>query len=122
VRTRSLALLCVVAASSLAACGEDDTVTLERTDTVAPQAPPPAADHDDRQSPRAVFAHTCGSCHALKAAGTSTVIGPDLDEARPSRPEVLEAIREGRGVMPANLLRGERAQEVAAYVARVAGR
>ena len=123
---RTLALLSAVAALSLGACGgDDDTVTLDRTDEVAPTAPEPAAspsaDHDDRQSPRALFADTCGSCHALKAAGTSTVVGPNLDELKPTRAEVLRAIKAGPAIMPPNLLTGERARRVAAYVAQEAG-
>jgi cytochrome c6 len=121
---RAVAL--AIAVLALAGCGEDDdgTVTLDRTDTVEPTAPAPAApsaDHDDRQSPRAVFANTCGSCHALKAAGTSTVVGPDLDEMKPSRERVLDAIRLGPGVMPENLLTGAKAREIADYVAEAAG-
>ena len=123
---RSIALLCAAGACALAACGEDDgAITLDRTDEVAPTAPTapasPSADHDDRQSARALFADTCGSCHALKAAGTSTVVGPDLDKLKPTRAEVLTAIRIGPAIMPPNLLRGERARRVAAYIERTAG-
>src|SRR5215212_4250612 len=87
-----------------------------------------------------LFVQTCGSCHALTAAGTSANIGPDLDFAfkaarasgmdqdtiegvvenqienpRPSSPDNTQTY------MPANLLEGEDAKDVAAYVASVAG-
>ena len=66
---------------------------------------------------------SCGTCHTLRAAGTEGITGPDLDEVSPSQAQVLRFIRTGSldGVMPPNLLRGEKAREVAAYVARTAG-
>lgn len=89
----------------------------------------------------------CGSCHTLSAAGTSGTIGPNLDNAFAMvRSEgyaestienvVLDQIRLGSGEiatyttnkkftvqtpMPANLVTGQDAIDVAAYVASVAG-
>jgi cytochrome c oxidase subunit II len=76
----------------------------------------------------------CGSCHTMKDAGSSGKIGPNLDEAfHQSRVEgyedsaiknvVLDQIRfptTGSG-MPADLLTGDDAVDVAAYVGRCAG-
>jgi mono/diheme cytochrome c family protein len=76
------------------------------------------------QTGRELFAHTCGSCHALADAGASGQFGPDLDDARPSAARVRRMIRTGSldGIMQPGLYRGREARTVAAYVARVAGR
>jgi mono/diheme cytochrome c family protein len=36
-------------------------------------------------SPQEIFVEKCGSCHTMKAAGTSGTIGPDLDESLPGQ-------------------------------------
>jgi mono/diheme cytochrome c family protein len=71
---------------------------------------------------KVLFVRDCGACHRLAAAGTEGGVGADLDRARPSRAAVLQAIAEGPGAMPQDLVTGRDAQAVAAYVARVAGR
>jgi cytochrome c2 len=72
----------------------------------------------------------CGSCHTLKDAGSRGTVGPNLDDAfARSKAEdfkessiknvVLDQIRyptSGSG-MPANLVKGADAEDVAAYVA-----
>ena len=81
----------------------------------------------------------CGSCHVLADAGTKGVIGPNLDDAfRQSREDGLgeatirSVVRDqisypveepstGAPGMPADLVTGEDADAVAAYVASVAG-
>jgi mono/diheme cytochrome c family protein len=81
----------------------------------------------------------CGSCHTLADAGTRGVIGPNLDDAfRQSRVDGLgegtirAVVREqisypietpntGAPGMPADLVTGDDADAVAAYVASVAG-
>jgi cytochrome c553 len=72
-----------------------------------------------------LFIATCKSCHDLDAVQARGVTGPDLDELGGlDRERVLNAIENGgtgQGRMPAGLLQGEDAQDVAAYVARVAG-
>lgn len=72
--------------------------------------------------PGALFAERCGSCHKLAAAGSEGSAGGSLDDGRLTRRAVLDAIREGPGGMPANLLEGAEAAQVADYVARNAGR
>jgi cytochrome c551 len=72
--------------------------------------------------PKSLFAGTCGGCHVLQAAGTRGTFGPDLDQRKPSKDQVLHAIESGPGPMPAHLLRGEQADAVSAYVASVAGK
>jgi mono/diheme cytochrome c family protein len=71
-----------------------------------------------------LFRQTCWSCHNLDAVQAQGVTGPDLDELGLDRQRVLNAIKRGGtgdGRMPAGLLQGEDAQDVATYVAKVAG-
>jgi mono/diheme cytochrome c family protein len=82
---------------------------------------------------KALFVTNCGSCHTLYKAGTDGVVGPNLDEllAPPSptppdpatiEPRVLSAVENGvGGRMPKGILTGPQAEEVANFVAQVAG-
>jgi cytochrome c2 len=107
--------LCVLAtALSLGACGRDEP---------------------DLESGKAQFVEKCGSCHALARAGTAGTTGPDLDTA------FQAALADGidrdtvQGIvhdqilnpridsqMPAELVKGEDATDVAAYVGYAAAR
>jgi cytochrome c551 len=83
------------------------------------EAQPPA--HAEGEQ---LFVSNCGSCHTLGAAGTSGAAGPDLDSLGPDPAQVLSAIENGgagSGAMPAGLLEGEEAQQVADYVGGAAG-
>jgi cytochrome c551 len=75
---------------------------------------------------RSVFAKYCSTCHTLKASNAVGKVGPNLDVLHPPKGLVLDAIAKGRargqGQMPAALVDGEDAQDVAAYVAAAAGR
>jgi mono/diheme cytochrome c family protein len=92
------------------------------------------ADDPDLANGKQLFVERCASCHALARADAKGVTGPDLDEAfGPSRRQGLgqttvEAVVLGQisnvlrnSQMPADLVTGEDAEDVAAYVARVAG-
>jgi mono/diheme cytochrome c family protein len=74
---------------------------------------------------RAVFATYCATCHTLKASNAVGKVGPNLDVLHPPKGLILDAIANGRargqGQMPAGLVDGQDAQDVAAYVAAVAG-
>jgi mono/diheme cytochrome c family protein len=78
-----------------------------------------------------LFVQKCGSCHVLARAGTKGTTGPNLDEA------FQQAIKDGMprsdfagaihgqilhpnrdGVMPAKLVTGDQAYDIAAYVAK----
>ncbi len=65
----------------------------------------------------------CGSCHTLADANASGSVGPNLDEAKPSRQLVLDRVLHGKGAMPsfAGRLTPEQADELAAYVSSAAG-
>ena len=75
---------------------------------------------------RELFGERCRNCHTLKAANAVAQVGPNLDNLRPPRNLVLQAIREGRargnGAMAADLVEGDEAEAVAAFVAKVAGK
>jgi mono/diheme cytochrome c family protein len=95
-------------------------------------------DHADVVAGKQAFVQKCGSCHVLSRAGTKGVTGPNLDEAfRRAKIDGLgtDAIRgvvkkqigypsrsgsAGTGIMPANLVDGVTAQNIAAYVAQSA--
>jgi heme/copper-type cytochrome/quinol oxidase subunit 2 len=82
---------------------------------------------------RELFAKSCVGCHTLAAVKSVGHIGPNLDirvgddVATPAgrRALVLSAVLEGRarglGQMPAELYVGKEAEDVAAFVAAVAG-
>ena len=72
-----------------------------------------------------LFSSRCGSCHTLKAANTTGTVGPNLDQVKPSKQQVLSAIENGglgSGTMPPGLLTGADADAVAAYVSQNAGK
>lgn len=74
---------------------------------------------------KAIFKQTCASCHSLAAVNARGVTGPSLDQIGEVTPErILNAIKNGgtgQGLMPAGLLEGQEAQDVADYVSKVAG-
>lgn len=102
-----------------------------------------ATEDSDLERGRAMFIQNCGTCHALAEAGTSAQVGPDLDasfaQARAtgmdsdtvegvvqhqiSNPRATkEGVPDYTGTyMPADLVTGQDAEDVAAYVASVAG-
>ena len=80
------------------------------------------------ETSKELFATNCGSCHTLASAGTDGVVGPNLDKLLGSgtpegnEPRVLAAIENGiNGRMPAGILAGAQAEQVADFVARTAG-
>ena len=81
---------------------------------------------DSAADGRSIFAKNCSTCHTLAASNAVGKVGPNLDELRPNKALTLNAIKEGRaqgrGQMPAELVDGQDATDVADYVAAVAGR
>jgi cytochrome c5 len=73
-----------------------------------------------------IFGRRCNECHTLAAANTAGRVGPNLDQLRPPESLVLNALANGRargiGTMPAKIVQGQDARNVAAFVAKVAGR
>jgi len=127
-RASACVALAAVAATVLSAC----------TNTTGQDA--------DLIAGKKLFAQKCGSCHVLNRAGTKGTVGPDLDQA------FQQALRDGMrrssiegvihdqilypasfkaegakraddsGAMPAKIVTGDDAVDVAAYVASVVGR
>jgi mono/diheme cytochrome c family protein len=87
----------------------------------------------EQQKGRDLFGKSCAVCHTLEATKSVGRIGPNLDVrvgqdiATPAgrKALVLNAIAEGRarglGQMPAGLYQGKEAEQVANFVAAVAG-
>ena len=93
----------------------------------------------DKANGKELFTAKCGSCHTLADAGTTGAIGPNLDDAfaesrrnglgestfvQVIRDQIAYAIEEtstGAPGMPADLVTGQDADDVASYVASVAG-
>lgn len=101
----------------------------------APEAHVPS----ELEDAKALFDVNCGNCHTLYAAETDGNFGPNLDDllapagpvegesAKTNEGRVLTAIEKGvdsstePGRMPAGILNGDQAEEVAEFVARTAG-
>jgi plastocyanin len=92
-------------------------------------------EHADMVNGKKLFVQKCGSCHVLGRAGTKGTVGPNLDQA------FVRALHDGfkrsavrsvvekqilfpniNGVMPAKIVRGQDAADVAAYVGFAAAR
>ena len=60
----------------------------------------------------------CGVCHTLQAAGSTSIIGPNLDQLKPTIPQIIYAVTNGIGVMQAweGILTDEEIEAVAYYV------
>ena len=60
----------------------------------------------------------CGACHTLQAAGSEGQIGPNLDQLKPTMPQIIAAVTNGIGVMPPweEILTYEEIEAVAYYV------
>ena len=123
-RAIAVVLIGLVGALGLSAC----------SDTVGYTEPT-----GDKIQGEKLFVSNCGSCHTLRDAGTTGAIGPDLDYAFvQSRIDglgedtILQVVRAqiaypvttpstGAPGMPANIYEGQDAEDVASYVASVAG-
>jgi mono/diheme cytochrome c family protein len=90
-----------------------------------------AEEHADTSEGKLLFKQKCGSCHVLREAQTAGTIGPNLDNAFAGpRAEgfdestIREVVRHQIDFpippMPEDLVKGEQADAVAAYVAEVA--
>jgi len=108
------ALAAAAVALALAACGREE---------------------DDLSNGKALFTERCGSCHMLARAGTQGQVGPSLDAAFRTALAAGEGRQTVEGIvhsqilhprkssqMPAGLVKGSDAEDVAAYVAFAAAR
>jgi mono/diheme cytochrome c family protein len=118
--TRRLAvLLLALAAFGFAGCGGDEDVT--------------GMEGGNTGKGKELFVQNCASCHTLADAGTVANVGPNLDTAlgwscKQGFAEdtlysvVLGQIDLAAPPMPADIVTGQDAVDVAAYVASVAGK
>jgi mono/diheme cytochrome c family protein len=100
-------------------------VIAANSDNQSKQAPGGVKLTASQQSGRKVFATNCSTCHTLKAANAVGKVGPSLDQIRPPAALTLNAVKLGRargqGQMPAGLVDGQDAKNVASFVAATAG-
>jgi cytochrome c len=118
VRRRAVALASLGAALILAGCGGGGEETTGRASA-------------DTNNGKKLFIEKCGSCHTLSDAGTQGRTGPNLDDAF-GYPRLqgfdestffditLQQIDLAAPPMPPDLVKGQDAVDVAAYVARAA--
>jgi hypothetical protein len=80
---------------------------------------------DRQEHGRELFHKYCSVCHTLAAANAVARVGPNLDDLRPTKGLVLNAIHNGRargnGAMARNLVAGQDAQDVASFVSVAVG-
>jgi len=115
-----LAVLPVCAAAlALAGCGSE-SIEVAKSDP-------------DRQGAE-LFVEHCSGCHTFSAAGTQgsaskvstreSKDGPNFDQRKETEEDVLYAIENGgfsSGPMPQNIVTGEDAQKIAAFIAKYSG-
>ena len=119
---RSIAILCLLLAALAAGCGGEIEVS-----------------EDNAQARRGaeLFNERCSGCHSIDSAnaygskpegqlqGGEETNGPNFNQRRESREDVLFAIRNGGfsgQIMPANIVVGEDAEAVAAFLSEYSGK
>ena len=122
-RPRRFIACCLVASAAFATgCGSDIKVSSKDSDQVHRGA--------------TLFRDRCAGCHSLEAAdafgskpegkvqGGERTDGPNFNVRKETREDVLYAIRNGGfsgAIMPANIVLGKDAQDVALFLERYAG-
>lgn len=133
-RTHLAALLLLALSLALlgAGClsGEETTATADKVVGTLPASTTSTEDlpalklEGDPTAGKAVFTSAgCGGCHTLADAGTNGTVGPNLDEAKPSKELVVTRVTKGMGPMPpfAGQLTDQQIADVAAYVTQATG-
>ena len=90
-----------------------------------PENPPKPAPPGGPTDGKAIFASAgCIGCHTLKAASATGTVGPNLDQAKPSKALVLDRVTNGRGGMPSfkGQLSQAQIEAVATFVSQNAGK
>ncbi len=121
--TRPIAIAAACAAAFFAGCGSGEIKVPE----------------DDQTASRGarLFYERCSGCHTFEAAnsygskaagqlqGGERTNGPNFDERKENKDDVLFAIRNGGfsgAIMPANIVTGEDAEAVADFVEKYSGK
>ncbi len=89
------------------------TIGLAKWHPFSPSTAAISAVSGDATNGRQVFVVTCSGCHGHDATGG---IGPSLHGIGLTAAQVETIVASGRGVMPAGLVKGQEAADVAAYV------
>jgi mono/diheme cytochrome c family protein len=120
--TRPTVFACALALAALAGCGGEIDV--------------PASDQTAHKGAE-LFYERCSGCHTFEAAnaygskperqlqGGERTNGPNFNQRKESRDDVLFAIRNGGfsgAIMPANIVTGEDADAVADFVSKYSGK
>ena len=102
-------IICVALLGFITACGGGDEKTEQ--DTTPTEQQEQTADAGD-----ALFQQSCSSCHGGDLVSGSA---PHLDKigAKYTKAEIEEIILNGKGGMPAGILKGEDANAVASWLA-----
>jgi cbb3-type cytochrome c oxidase subunit III len=98
---------------------------LDASGQIIDPANPPKPTQPGSTDGKTVFATAgCTGCHTLKAAGSTGTVGPNLDEAKPSKDLVIDRVTNGQGGMPSfkGQLTEAQIQAVADYVSSNAGK
>jgi mono/diheme cytochrome c family protein len=111
--------IALAAAIALAGCG-----------TASVQLPESDPDYEGAE----LFVEHCSGCHTFEAAGTEGSAakvntrenkdGPNFDQRKESEEDVIYAIENGgfsSGPMPQNIVTGEDAEKIAAFIAKYSG-
>jgi mono/diheme cytochrome c family protein len=117
---RLIVALAVAGSALVASCGEQG-IELAKSDP----------DYEGAK----IFQQRCSGCHTLTAAGTEGSAtnandreykdGPNFDQRKEEKDQVLYAIRNGgfsSGPMPQDIVVGDEAEKVADFVAKYSGR
>ena len=120
--TRPTVIVCLLAAAVVAGCGGEIEV--------------PESDQTAHKG-AVLFYERCSGCHTFKAAnaygskpegelqGGERTNGPNFNQRKESRDDVLFAIRNGGfsgAIMPANVVTGRQADEVADFLDKYSGK
>jgi cbb3-type cytochrome c oxidase subunit III len=93
---------------------------------IDPDNPPkPGGNGGDSTDGKSIFATAgCTGCHTLSAAGSNGTVGPNLDDAKPSKELVVDRVTNGRGGMPSfkGQLSEAQIDAVATFVSENAGK
>lgn len=120
-RTRVLVVFAVAATGVLTACGSQGVSTNSKSAAI--------------QSGAQLFSERCSGCHSFDVAGAQgsatkvsdreRVDGPNLNVRKVCYDSVLYALQNGGysgAIMPANIVVGKAAEQVAAFVATYSGK
>lgn len=112
-----LIILACATALFVAGCGGGDSKSDSPKSDSSSSSSDSASKDPAFDTSRELFKTSCGGCHQLADADAVGSVGPDLDKAKMTTESVLAQIKNGGGGMPADLIKGDDAEQMAEYVA-----